>query len=94
MWKTVKSIPNIDRTRKTSLKPVYQKPAHHFSVDCSQSHRGLFFGILIIVITIIAMIMYFVLHAQPGYDLAAVQEITIWETIMYTLCGIAVLSGN
>ncbi|XP_030378082.1 proton channel OtopLc [Scaptodrosophila lebanonensis] len=93
MWKTVKSIPDIDRSRKNSVKPVAQKPAHHFSVDCSQSHKGLFFGILIIVMTIISMIMYFVLYTQPGYELIATQEVTLWETIIYFLCAVAVISG-
>ncbi|SPP82206.1 proton channel OtopLc isoform X1 [Drosophila guanche] len=93
MWKTVKSIPDIDKTRKNSVKPVAQKPAHHFSVDCSQSHKGLFFGILIIVMTIIAMIMYFVLYSQPGYELVATQEVTLWETFMYFMCAAAVITG-
>lgn len=93
MWKTVKSIPDIDKTRKNSVKPVAQKPAHHFSVDCSQSHKGLFFGILIIVMTIISMIMYFVLYTQPGYELIATQEVTLWETFMYFMCASAVITG-
>ncbi|XP_005176136.2 proton channel OtopLc isoform X2 [Musca domestica] len=93
MWKTVKSIPDIDKSRKNSVKPVHQKPAHHFSVDCSQSHRGLFFGILIIVMTIISMIMYFVLYMQPGYELVATQEVTLWETAIYFLCAAAIITG-
>ncbi|KAI8116697.1 hypothetical protein FF38_05371 [Lucilia cuprina] len=93
MWKTVKSIPDIDKSRKNSIKPVHQKPAHHFSVDCSQSHKGLFFGILVIVMTIIAMIMYFVLYTQPGYELVATQEVTIWETVMYFGCAAAIVTG-
>ncbi|EDV32927.2 uncharacterized protein Dana_GF22452, isoform B [Drosophila ananassae] len=93
MWKTVKSIPDIDKSRKNSVKPVTQKPAHHFSVDCSQSHKGLFFGILIIVMTIISMIMYFVLYTQPGYELIATQEVTLWETFMYFMCASAVITG-
>ncbi|KRG07192.1 proton channel OtopLc isoform X1 [Drosophila mojavensis] len=93
MWKTVKSIPDIDKTRKNSIKPIAQKPAHHFSVDCSQSHKGLFFGILIIVMTIISMIMYFVLYTQPGYELIATQEVTLWETFMYFMCASAVITG-
>ncbi|KAH8270987.1 hypothetical protein KR044_008421 [Drosophila immigrans] len=93
MWKTVKSIPDIDKTRKNSVKPVAQKPAHHFSVDCSQSHKGLFFGILIIVMTIISMIMYFVLYTQPGFELIATQEVTLWETFMYFMCASAIITG-
>ncbi|XP_032583093.1 proton channel OtopLc isoform X2 [Drosophila sechellia] len=93
MWKTVKSIPDIDKTRKNSVKPAAAKPAHHFSVDCSQSHKGLFFGIMIIVMTIISMIMYFVLYTQPGYELVATQEVTLWETFMYFMCAAAVITG-
>ncbi|XP_043653278.1 proton channel OtopLc isoform X2 [Drosophila teissieri] len=93
MWKTVKSIPDIDKSRKNSVKPAAAKPAHHFSVDCSQSHKGLFFGILIIVMTIISMIMYFVLYTQPGYELVATQEVTLWETFMYFMCAAAVITG-
>lgn len=94
MWKTVKSIPDIDKSRKHSIKPVHQKPAHHFSVDCSQSHKGLFFGILVIVMTIISMIMYFVLYTQPGYELIATKEVTLWETLMYFSCAAAIVTGN
>lgn len=38
---------------------------HHFSVDCSHAHRGLFAGILLIVLTIISLIMFFVLAHNP-----------------------------
>ncbi|XP_054730525.1 proton channel OtopLc isoform X2 [Anastrepha obliqua] len=93
MWKTVRSITDIDRSRKNSVKPAHQKPAHHFSVDCSQSHKGLFFGILMIVMTIIAMIMYFVLYTQPGYEMIATQEVTVWETITYFICTTAIIAG-
>ncbi|XP_017482492.1 PREDICTED: uncharacterized protein LOC108371439 [Rhagoletis zephyria] len=93
MWKTVRSISDIDRSRKSSVKPTHQKPAHHFSVDCSQSHKGLFFGILMIVMTIIAMIMYFVLYTQPGYEMIATQEVTIWETITHFICITAIITG-
>lgn len=39
---------------------------HHFSVDCSHAHRGLFAGILVIVLTIISLIMFFVLVNNPN----------------------------
>ncbi|ALC48145.1 CG3332 [Drosophila busckii] len=93
MWKTVKSIPDIDKARKSSIKPIAHKPAHHFSVDCSQSHKGLFLGILVMVMTIISMIMYFVLYTQEGYELRATQEVTLWETFMYFLCASAIITG-
>lgn len=94
MWKTVRSITDIDRSRKSSIKPTHQKQANHFSVDCSQSHKGLFFGIIMIVMTIISMIMYFVLYTQPGYELVATQEVTIWEIITYFICTTAIIAGK
>lgn len=96
MWKTVKSIPNIDRERKYSLKSAIDhqhKGSHHFSVDCSQAHRGLFFGILIIVMTIISMIMYFVLYNTPGLRDIATKEVTIWEISMFAICSIAIITA-
>ena len=44
--------------------------------------------------TIIAMIMYFVLYDQPGYELVATQEVTIWETVMYLVCSAAIVTGK
>lgn len=92
MWKQVKTIPNIEKTRRCSLKP-HTKSAHHFSVDCSGAHRGMFAGILIIVMTIICLIMYFVLHGAEGYQALAIAEVTICEIVMYSLMAVAVLSA-
>lgn len=49
MWKNIKSIPNIERHRRNSIKPqllhiAQRTSAHHFSVDCSRAHRGMFGG--------------------------------------------------
>lgn len=51
MWKNVKSIPNIERHRRNSIKQnvLPQVSAHQFSVDCSRAHRGMFGGIMVIV---------------------------------------------
>lgn len=94
MWKKVKTIAEIDRTRRNSQKVhagTHAKSAHHFSVDCSRAHRGMFGGIIITVLTIICLIMYFVLHNEPGYEYFALQEVTIAETILYTITAIGVV---
>ncbi|XP_050101697.1 proton channel OtopLc-like isoform X2 [Anopheles aquasalis] len=109
MWKKVKTIAEIDRTRRSSIKIVTgggsggggggggggghfaSKSAHHFSVDCSRAHRGMFGGILLTVLTIICLIMYFVLYDEPGYEYFAIQEVTIAETLMYTVTAVAVV---
>ncbi|GAB0087070.1 Otopetrin [Sergentomyia squamirostris] len=92
MWKQVKTIPNIERTRRNSQKP-HTKSAHHFSVDCARAHRGMFAGILVIVLTIICLIMFFVLHDVEGYEMLAIQEVTICEILMYSVTTMAVLAA-
>lgn len=92
MWKKVKTIPDIEKSRRSSVKP-HTKSAHHFSVDCSGAHRGMFGGILVIVMTIICLIMYFVLHEAEGYRSLAIAEVTICEIVMYLVMTIAVLSA-
>lgn len=95
MFKDVKSIPNIERHRRNSLKPNVLQPvsAHQFSVDCSRAHRGMFGGIMVIVLTIICLIMYFVLHDEPDYKKTAIAEVIYCETILYVLTTVAVLSA-
>lgn len=96
MWKKVRSIPEINRTRRNSTKPGpghQVKSAYHFSIDCSKAHRGMFAGIVIIVMTIICLIMYFVLHEQPEYINLAIMEVTYYEILLYSVCGAAVMAA-
>ncbi|GBP35836.1 Proton channel OtopLc [Eumeta japonica] len=58
---------------------------HHFSVDCSHAHRGLFSGILVIVLTIISLIMFFVLVSNPNTISDAIFQVNICEVILYSL---------
>nr|XP_032512340.1 proton channel OtopLc-like isoform X1 [Danaus plexippus plexippus] len=62
---------------------------HHFSVDCSHAHRGLFSGILLIVLTIISLIMFFVLARAPDTVNDAIFEVNICELVLYTLTILA-----
>ncbi|CAG4940547.1 unnamed protein product [Colias eurytheme] len=62
---------------------------HHFSVDCSHAHRGLFAGILVIVLTIISLIMFFVLAHHNNTVTDAIFEVNICELILYTLSILA-----
>lgn len=64
--------------------------AHQFSIDCSRAHRGMFAGIIVIVVTIISLIMYFVLHEEPNYIHLAITEVTYYEIVLYTVCTFAV----
>lgn len=101
MWKTVKSIPNINKARKSSLKNAtthghghghaHGGTPYHFSIDCSKAQRGMFAGIVVIVLTIISLIMYFVLHDIEDYLHLAIKEVTYYEIILYTVTAFAVL---
>lgn len=95
MWKNIKSIPNIEKQRRNSVKSntIHRPSAHHFSVDCSRAHRGMFAGILIIVLTIICLIMYFVLHDEKDYETIAIDEVVWCEILMYTLTIFAVMAA-
>lgn len=69
---------------------------HHFSVDCSNAHRGLFAGIMIIVLTIISLIMFFVLANEPSGseedNLSMAEfEVNIVELALYILTTIIVI---
>lgn len=94
MWKKVKSLPDIERSRRNSdARHKAAKKAHHFSVDCARAHRGMFAGIIVIVLTIICLIMYFVLHEEPSYEQLAIAEVTACEIILYTVTALAVLAA-
>lgn len=72
--------------------PCKRSP-HHYSVDCARAHKGLFIGILILVLTIISLILFFVLISRPEFVSLAVTEVTICELIIYATATIATLIG-
>ncbi|KAJ8726942.1 hypothetical protein PYW08_015339 [Mythimna loreyi] len=66
---------------------------HHFAIDCSHAHRGLFAGILVIVFTIISLIMFFVLAHHPDSVTDAIFEVNVCELILYSLSLIACMTA-
>lgn len=91
MWKKIKTQSDILRSRRNSRKPSLVKSANHLSIDCARAHRGMFGGILVIVLTIICLIMYFVLADVPSYRPTAVYEVTVCEIILYSMTSAAVI---
>ncbi|KAF5302004.1 hypothetical protein FQR65_LT08669 [Abscondita terminalis] len=77
----------------------HRRSSHHISIDCSNAHRGLFGGILIVVLTIISLIMFFVLNnekatseeAKRMYKINAEFEVNVVELILYIITTFAVL---
>lgn len=91
MWKEIKGLNNKQpRHRKISSS---DKSSYQFSVDCSRAHRGMFGGILVIVLAFISLIMFYVLSAESEYINVATLEVTITELILYLLTTIAVCAA-
>lgn len=88
MWKQTIGIEqrNEKRDRKISTS---ERNAHHFSVDCSRAHHGMFAGILVIVLTIISLIMFYVLSKVSQYHTLATLQITWCEIILYVVGSVA-----
>lgn len=86
MWKQIRSDPATSARRRLRKISAHDRPsAHHFSVDCSRAHRGMFAGILVIVLTIIALIMFYVLSEVPLYAVHATLGVTVAEMGLYVL---------
>lgn len=79
MWKQIESLNNPKKlARKISTMGV-----HQLSLDCSRAHRGMFAGILVIVLSIISLIMFYVLSDVAAYQNLATLEVSISEIILY-----------
>ncbi|XP_055545256.1 proton channel OtopLc-like isoform X2 [Wyeomyia smithii] len=92
MWKKLRdSNRGSNGSRKGSRKSLTGKSANLLSIDCSNAQRGMFGGILVIVLTIIVLIMYFVLQKERFYKRAATIEVTIYEIVIYSITACAVV---
>ncbi|XP_037807569.1 proton channel OtopLc isoform X2 [Lucilia sericata] len=93
MWKSI-SRPQTPKPHRPDMisSPVKRSP-HHYSVDCARAHKGLFVGILVLVLTIISLILFFVLISRPDFVALAVMEVTICELFIYGTATIATLVG-
>ncbi|XP_070502371.1 proton channel OtopLc isoform X2 [Chironomus tepperi] len=93
MWRNI-SRPEQENTEVTrsELHPFKRSP-HHYSVDCANAHKGLFIGILILVLTIISLILFFVLISKEEFTHFAVTEVNICELTLYATTTGATLVG-
>ncbi|XP_066985730.1 uncharacterized protein [Macrobrachium rosenbergii] len=72
---------------------IARKARHHYSVDCAHANRGLFMGILVLVLTIISLILFFVLINNEAYKEVAILEANIIELSVYGVSSITVIIG-
>ena len=84
---------STESTSKVPSIPQLKKAPHHYSVDCAQAHKGLFLGILFLVLTIISLILFFVLVSRPEMVKFAVMEVNICELSLYALSTFGSLVG-
>lgn len=76
-----------------TFKVQIPKSPHHYRVDCASSHKGLFLGIFVLVLTIMSLIINFVLSKHPDYRVMANLEAHITEIVLYTMATCAVIIG-
>lgn len=69
-------------SRQSGSNVIYGRSQNQFSVDCAQTQRGLFSGILVLAATIISLILFFELIPHTR-DVALLQMST-WEAIIFT----------
>jgi hypothetical protein len=104
MWKNIaKMTPTLSSGQSLNAKleragaglpgPYYKRSPHHYSVDCARAHKGLFVGILILVLTILSLILFFVLTSREEFVYLAVIEVNICELSLYAMSTIATLFG-
>ncbi|KAE8743045.1 hypothetical protein FOCC_FOCC011368, partial [Frankliniella occidentalis] len=67
------------------------RSASHLSLDCTKAHKGLFAGIVVVVLTIISLILFFVLNEAPGFSDVAMHVVIVCELGLYVVTTLAVL---
>ncbi|XP_076344781.1 proton channel OtopLc-like isoform X2 [Tachypleus tridentatus] len=89
MWKNIgKAQNNVDNTNNASF---FTRHRHHYTVDCTNANKGLFTGIIVLVLAIISLILFFVLINKEWYKNLAVMEAHVFELALYILTSIAVV---
>lgn len=94
MWRNISKLPlSANLKSKSELSAAYKRSPHHYSVDCARAHKGLFVGILLLVLTIISLILFFVLISRSELVGLAVIEVNICELALYGLTTFASIIG-
>ena len=72
---------------------VIQSSRHHYTVDCGKANKGLFAGILVLVITIISLVLFFALINHPKFKVLAITEVSVARFTLIITSFIAVSIG-
>jgi hypothetical protein len=63
--------------RISGVNVIYSRSVSQFSVDCTSAHKGLFAGILMLVLSIVSLIMFYELVKRPELVEVAVLQVSI-----------------
>lgn len=83
-----------EAARHATLPPG--KRHQHYSVDCSHANSGMFCGIIVLVITIISLIVFFVFISSPSHAMqhVAAQVASLSEVTLYSVTTVALVIGR
>jgi large subunit ribosomal protein L18 len=69
--------PESPAGRVSGVNIIYARSVSQFSVDCTSAHKGLFAGVLMLVLSIVSMIMFYELAKRPELVEVAVLQVSI-----------------
>lgn len=76
-----------------SRRAVAMAHAQHGRVDCVGASKGLFFGLLMLVGSLICLILFFVLIHHPELGLLAIYLADVSHCVLMVLSIIAIIVG-
>lgn len=79
-------------TRKTK-NWILKKKIGHTRVDCVGASKGLFFGLLLLVGSLICLILFFVLIHHPDFGLVAIYLADVSHCVLMVLSIVAIIVG-
>ena len=82
MWRNIGN-PLTTNTAYNGHSEAGQKKKGRVIVDCQGSNKGLFFGILVLVATVVSMIVFYVLVQRQHYSESAIIVIYTSEIVLY-----------
>jgi hypothetical protein len=69
--------PDSPAGRVSGVNIIYSRSVSQFSVDCTSAHKGLFGGILMLVLSIVSLIMFYELVKRPELVEVAVLQVSL-----------------
>jgi hypothetical protein len=69
--------PDNPAERVSGVNIIYSRSVGQFSVDCTSAHKGLFGGILMLVLSIVSLIMFYELVKRPELVEEAVLQVSL-----------------